>query len=310
MITAFLFLFQYRIAERAGVIDQQASVPFISRIAAVIRTIHTMLSKILLPRGLTYDYDIPWPQALPPVTEWILPLSLAALLVLLLLRRGFILFMLSLIPLIAAAPYANIIPLKHDIPGKLVFYDHYLLLPLLLLPSILVFLVSSGISRKKVLFATGICLMLVMTPVNYGLASHWRTRETLYLRMIETSPNLPKAYLFLAKSYEEQKRYLDVIRILLPIIERNDIPVYLESYLVMANAQFNIGNLPMAERYYRRYLVAFPTHSGALQNLTAALLEMGRCDDALQVIDDWEKAYPNHPLIEDSRRLAEKCETK
>lgn len=303
-----LFLYQYRIAARAGVVAQDLAIPLLSRIGGVVRTLHTMLSKLILPVDLTYEYDIPWPQGLPPVQEWLLPAALVTLLTLLMVRTNARFLLLALLPLVALLPYSNLIPLKHDIAGKMVFYDHYLLLSTMLLPSLALPLLSPHENVSRPFAAALAALLVILTVADYRLATHWRTQETLYSRMLQISPGLPKPYLFLAKMYEQKKQYQDAIRMLLPIIQKGvRDPLEVDAYLVMANAQAFSGNYPMAEKFYRTYLEYSPTNLQALQNLTATLLEMGRCRDAGEVIDQWQRAYPQDPNLAATRALAAEC---
>ncbi|GAB4301518.1 MAG: membrane protein [Desulfuromonadia bacterium] len=303
-----LFLYQYRIAVRAGVVAQEMTLPLLSRIGGVVRTLHTMLSKFFLPVNLTYEYDIPWPTALPPLSEWLLPTALAAALIILTLRRQYRILLVTLLPIAAILPYANVIPLKHNIAGKMVFYDHYLLLGTMLIPPILspVLFPKGRISRLH-LIPIG-AIMLLFTIMDYRLSGYWQTRETLYSRMIQISPGISKPYLFLAKMYVQQNRYQDAIRMLLPIIQKRvKDPLDVDAFLVMANAQAFSGNYPLAETYYRKYLQYSPSNLQALQNLTATLLELRRCREAHAVIEQWLEAYPGDPNAMKSKELADDC---
>lgn len=57
------------------------------------------------------------------------------------------------------------------------------------------------------------------------------------------------------------------------------------AWLGLGTAAYHRGELADAERHYRRALELDPDNTAALNNLAAAVLEQGRCDEAARLVD-------------------------
>lgn len=307
VVAVLIFTIQIRVALHAGVVDRSGAHGLTERAGGVARSLNAMLGKFLWPAGLSYDYDLLWPKGFPPVTEFILPVLLAAV-VFWLIRAGrrqlAALVLLALVPLL---PYSNIVPLRHNVPGQMVFYDHYLLLSIMLCAPLLTRLLLGLQERRRL---GGIVAVSVLAAVfagyDYQLYGHWKNRETLYQRVIAMAPRMPKGYLFLGKTYNEQGRYDEAIGILrqIPSLE-HWFPTYLEVYRELGDAYGRSGRFAEAAGAYRSYLEYQPNDRISLQNLAASLMEQQKYREALTVILQWRGYYPDDA---DARYSLQLCE--
>lgn len=80
--------------------------------------------------NLSYDYDITWPGSFNSGLERVLPVCIVVILTCLFLKKRYKVLFLCLLALIPFFPYTNAVPLRHVIPGNIVYYDHYLLFTL------------------------------------------------------------------------------------------------------------------------------------------------------------------------------------
>lgn len=303
-----IFLIQFKVALTAGVVDKSGSHGVLERIGGVIRAVNAMLVKFLYPVNLAYDYDLPWPDGIPPA-ESILPVLLLLYLLWLVLRERRQLLALCLLPLVTILPYSNIVPLRHNMAGRMVFYDHYLLFAIVLCAPLLtrMLLGFSDLWRRRAL--------LFMLLISVGLAAYdfrlygfWQTRESLYGRIIAVSPMLPKGYLFLGKSYLEQGRHVEAVGVLQKIFTLEGwYPTYLEAYRELGNAYAYIGRYAEAEQEYRRHLQHLPRDRGSLQNLSAALIMQEKYGEAREIILQWIGYYPED---QDARYNLQLCDER
>lgn len=290
-----VFIIQFKVALRAGVVDQNVGLGLVARVGGVVRSLNVMLWKFIYPANISYDYDLLWPQGLPPFSELLLPLLLLTLLVWLACRRRWQLLACVLLALVALLPYSNIIPLRHNVRGQMVFYDHYLLFATMLcVPLLTRLLLGVPAGWRSRVTAAGLALTVVMAGYNYHLYGFWANRETLYRRIIAVAPKLPKGYLFLGKSYNEQGRYGEAIEVLEKIFTLESwYPTYFEAYRELGNAYAYNRQFKAAEMAYRSFLELQPKDRAALQNLSAALIEQRRYQDAQNVILQWLAYYPD-----------------
>lgn len=294
ILAVVIFIAQFRIALEAGVVEKNIEIDLLSRIGGVIRSFNMMIVKFLLPINLSYDYDFIWPQGLPPAKEWLLPLCAVGLLLLLIARRNWGILLVTIMLLLTLMPYANIIPLRHNNAGQMVFYDHYLLFATVIAASLLTIALLPFVRRWQLLCVGAFTVCIVPLAVYNGyLFKFWQTRETLYRRIIQIAPDLPKGYLFLGETLNEKGRYNEAIDIFNRLLSLDNwFPTYLKVYRDMGDAYAFSGQLPDAVKFYRGYLQYQPRDRGALQNLSAALIKLNQCADAKQIIMTWLSLYP------------------
>lgn len=295
IVAAIIFAVQFQVALHAGVVEQGEGLGVVARVGGVIRLLNVMLVKFFYPVNLSYDYDLLWPKGFLSPLECLLPLLTLLLLCWLAFRRNWRLLLLTLLVLASLLPYSNIVPLRHNVRGQMVFYDHYLLFATMLsVPLLARLLLALGERWRTGLIPVLIILTAVVTLYDYRLHGFWKTRETLYQRIIAVGPKLPKGYLFLGKSYNEQGRYAEAIPVLEKIFTlENWFPTYVEGYRELGDAYAYSGRYADAERAYRRHLEYQPKDRGSLQNLSSALIEQRKCQDARAVILQWLAYYPD-----------------
>jgi tetratricopeptide (TPR) repeat protein len=189
----------------------------------------------------------------------------------------------------------------------MVFYDHYLLLSIMLCVPLLTRVLLNMPERRR---RGGIVAMAVLAVVfagyDYQLYGHWKNRETLYQRIIAMAPRMPKGYLFLGKAYNEQGRFDEAIGVLgkIPSLE-GWFPTYLEVYRELGDAYGRSGRFAEAAGAYRSYLEYQPQDRISLQNLSASLMEQHQYREALTVILQWRSYYPDDA---DARYNMQLCE--
>lgn len=308
LLAVVIFIAQFRIALKAGVVEKNIEIDLLSRIGGVIRSFNMMIVKFLLPINLSYDYDFVWPHGLPPVKEWLLPLCVAGLLILLIVRRNWGIFLVATMLLLTLMPYANIIPLRHNSVGQMVFYDHYLLFATVISASLLT-IVLLPFDRKWQL-AQVVAFTVCIVPLagyNSYLFRFWQTRESLYRRIIQIAPALPKGYLFLGETLNEKGRYNEAIDIFDRLLSLDNwFPTYLKVYRDIGDAHAFSGQLPEAVKFYRSYLQYQPKDRGVLQNLSAALIGLGQYGDAKVTIMTWLSHYPDDAEAKYNMQICER----
>jgi len=292
------FLVQFNVALKAGVVAQTENLTLAARAGGIIRTVNTMLGTLLFPHGLSYDYDIPWPSGLPPLTECILPLLAVICFAYILLLRRYRLFLLSMVVFLPLVPYLNIIPLGHTVKGQMVYYDHYLLFTLLLMPLLLSALlnrVSNGTWR--VLCAGLAMVAMIYAGYSYYLYGFWQTRETLYRRLVDISPGLSKGYFFLGRTYLEQERYPQAIKALNGVFKtRNWQPEFVDTFQMLGDAYAFSGDYRKGIDNYRRHLQNKPSDLKSLQNLSTALIMAAEYGEAAMAVNDLLTRYPGDAI--------------
>lgn len=294
LLAVFIFVAQFRVAYRAGVVEKSADIDLISRFGGTIRSLDMMLGKFFLPVNLSYDYDFIWPKGLPSFQEWLLPLAVVSALLLMLYKKRYEFLSISLLMLLTLVPYCNMIPLHHNNSGQMVFYDHYLLFATMLCASLLTMLLLALQERARIKgVAAAIVLSMLLTSYNFYLFRFWKDRESLYSRIIQISPSLPKGYLFLGKALNEKGRYKESIDTLSRLFTLNNwFPVYLEAYREIGNAYAFSGQMSAAETAYRNHLEYQPKDRTTLQNLSATLIAQSKYEDARAIILSWLTYYP------------------
>jgi tetratricopeptide (TPR) repeat protein len=294
LLAFLIFIIQFRVAFKAGVIEKNANTDFLSRMGGVVSSLNMMIEKFLFPVNLAYDYDLAWPNGFPALTEWLLPLAVFGGILLLLLKRKYDAFLVSIMMLLTLLPYLNIIPLHHNDSGQMVFYDHYLLFATMLSAALLTIIIRGFEERLQAVAVTSaIIISLVLSGYNYYLCRFWSDREALYSRIIQVAPGLPKGYLFLGKVLNEKGRHQEAIAVLEKMFTlKNWFPTYLEAYREIGNAYAFSGHMKEAESAYRIHLNYLPKDRGSLQNLSSALMEQKKYEEGKSVILTWLSYYP------------------
>lgn len=307
-ISVVIFTYQFRVAYRAGVVEKSADLELMARIGGVVRSLNIMFSKLFFPVNLSYDYDFAWPKTLPAYHEWLLPVAFVLFILFLLIKKRYGPFSVCLLILLTLLPYSNIIPLHHNSAGQIVFYDHYLLFAIMLGAS-LVAIMFMNLQGKafSLVIAAAVTLSVLFTGYNFHIYGFWKDRESLYSRIIDVAPNLPKGYLFLGKLLNEKGRHGEAVAVLNRLFTLDNwFPVYIEAYKELGNAYAFSGQLLEAEKSYRMHLKYQPKDRTTLQNLSATLLEQGKYDDAREVILSWLMHYPGDPDALNNLQLSKK----
>lgn len=308
VVATLIFTYQFRVAYSAGVVEKSTDIELIARFGGVIRSLNIMLSKVIFPVNLSYDYDFSWPKILPPYYEWLLPLAFLFTCLFVVLKNRYCLLSLLLLIFLTLFPYSNIVPLHHNSAGQIVFYDHYLLFAIMLATCLVAILLMQFQDRAFIrAIAVAVTFALFFTGYNFYLFGFWKDRVSLYSRIIQKAPNLPKGYLFLGKTLNEKGRHAEAAAVLSRIFALDNwFPVYIEAYKEIGNAYAFSGQLLEAENSYRMHLKYQPKDKGTLQNLSAALLEQGKDADAKAVILSWLAYYPGDPVAIHNLQLCKK----
>jgi tetratricopeptide (TPR) repeat protein len=297
LVSSVIFIYQFSVALK-GVVKSDEILAFAgSRLGGVVRTANLMVGKFLLPLNLTYEYSIEWPDTLTVGLEWLLPALLLISMVVLLYKKQYRYLFLESLLIIPLLPYMNIVPLAHGYAGNIVFYEHYLLFTTMAASPLMASLLVSSKPRWKlhlvVLFSAITVLFAIQD--NY-LSRFWRTTETLYARIIRTSPDLPRAYVFLGNSYLKNRRYEEAI---VWLEKAFSLDKDANALLALADAYAFSGRYAKAEKAYRLYLQNKAGNQKALQNLSNSLIMQNKFQEAQHFIDVWLSLSPN-----DQRALA------
>jgi hypothetical protein len=291
-----IFLVQFKVASHSGVVAHAENLAGGSRLGGLVRTLNTMLGTFLWPAHLSYDYDISWPAAWPPAGEWVLPILLATVLAAVAVigrRRTLLLTLLVLVPLV---PYLNIIPLGNNVLGKMVFYDHYLLHTIMLLPPLATCVLAARPSVAKRVALLAVAGTVVLSVYDRQLARHWQNRETLYQWVIDTSPRLPKGYLFLGTTYLDEGRYEEARETLQRVFSTTGWePTFADAYQWLGDANVQLGDYQAAARAYHAYLAYSPCNTRTLQRLSETLVTLHDYGQARQIVSKWLSCRPDDP---------------
>jgi len=296
LVALSLFAYQYKIALTGQVLGGDRGLSTGTRISGVVLTLHTALSHILYPVDLTYEYDLKWPSALTFGPEWILPITFLILVGALAMKRKWKILFLSALPVLLFLPYSNIIPIHHINVENIVYYDHYLLFPLLfmapLLSVLLFYLFQKNRSIPLVL-----CIVILGAYLyqDHVLAGSWKNREALYSRAIKYSPGISRPYAFLGHVYLEKGRYERALEFFSKGKEAGG-PLPLEFLLWEGNANAFSGRYVEAERTYLEYLETRPDDIRALQNLSSTLIMLRKYNDAEKILQKLFSLSPNDPI--------------
>ncbi len=295
-VAAVIFLFQIKVAYYSGVVANAENIAGGSRFGGFVRTLNTMIGTFLWPAHLSFDYDIPWPSSLPQIVEWLMPLALVAILLVVFKtgkRRTVWITLLVLVPLV---PYLNIFPLGNDISGKMVFYDHYLLYTIMLIPVLTTYFLASYPSLSKWGVVLAMAGVVALTTYDRQLACHWQNRESLYRWVINTSPHLPKGYLFLGMTYLDEGRYAEAKQSLLQVFSKTgweqSCP---ETYQLLGDTNVRLGDYRSAAWAYRAHLEYNPNNIETMERLVKTLITLHDYAQARQIIAKWLSYSPNNP---------------
>jgi tetratricopeptide (TPR) repeat protein len=222
--------------------------------------------------------------------------------------RRYFLLLLSLLPVIAISPYLNFFHFGQNLPGQMIFFDHYMLMPTFLASSLVgAVAVSSPDGWRKPLMAAVIALMLLFTVYDIYLGRFWKTTETVAKRAIAISPAMPKGYFFLGMKYLEEGRYGDAKVVLSRLMSTKQwFPTFVEAYQLLGDANAFSGEYITGAGYYSQYLAYKPGDRKTLQNLSTALIEGGRHGDAMKAVETLLSLYPGDQIgLSNKKRLNE-----
>ena len=305
--SALVFSVQWSVALQAGVITAHPGLSVESRIGGIVRILNTAVQHVLLPLNLTYDYEIRWPDSLNIGEEWVLPLLMIAGIAWFSYKRRYRILFFAAAFLIPLLPYLSIVPLTGITKRHMVYYDHYLLFSCMAGPLLLTRWSLSISGRWKIPFLLAAsCLSLIFMVQDNHLAAFWKTRETLYKRSIAVNPRLPRAYYFLGQLYIEQRRCDEAANSLSRGLSLQQDAPDMNLYPVLGDAYSCSGNYLEAEKTYRQYLAYRPNDVRTLQNLSGALIMLGKEREAKEVIKRWLLLSPEDPAALHALSLLEK----
>ena len=306
---AAIFWVQFQIASSSNVVG----VPGLTagaRVGGIVSTVSTALWKILLPVNLSYEYDIRWPGSFNLGLEWVLPLCLIAVLIYLFLKKRYKILFLCLLAVIPFLPYTNAVPLKHVVPGNIVFYDHYLLFTLAALSPLMTrgaLLLPRRLNKPLLVFV--LVLGTVYAIADYRLAGFWRTQADLYGRIIKQSPRLSRAYYFLGKDYLEKEKYNEALELFQKASSMGQTPPD-NYYIWLGNAYASLEDYEAAADAFREHLKIKPDEKPAMQNLSSALIMLKKYDEARALVDRILLIYPADADALFNRKVIEEAEQR
>lgn len=304
-----IFWVQFQVASGSNVVGA-AGLTAGERVGGIVRTVSTAAWKILFPVNLSYDYDITWPGSFNFGVEWVVPVCVIVILTYLFLKKRYKVLFLCLLALIPFFPYANAMPLKHVVPGNIVYYDHYLLFTLAAASPLMTrgaLTLPGRLNKRLLVFA--LVLGAVYAAADYRLAGFWRTQADLYGRIIKLSPRLSRAYYFLGKDYLEKERYDKALELFQKASSMGQTPPD-NYYSWLGNAYAFSEDYERAVSAYREQLRTKPDEKAAMQNLSSALIMLKRYDEAMAVVDRLLLLYPGDASALFNKKVIEEAEER
>ncbi len=287
-----IFWLQFQVAAASNVVGVQG-LSAGARIGGMARTLSMVPWKILFPVNLSYEYDIRWPGSFNFGIEWAVPACLAMIMGYLFLRKRYKVLFLCLLAIVPFLPYSNAVPLKHVVPGNIVYYDHYLLFTMAgLSPLLTRGALSLPRRADRALLAAALLIAIVYAAVDYRLAGFWKTQAGLYERIISLSPRLARSYYFLGKDYLEKEEYGKALELFQKASSMGQTPPD-NYYTWLGNAYAFSGDYENAAKAFMEQLRVKPDEKAAMQNLSSALIMMGRHDEAAALVEKVLLIYPD-----------------
>lgn len=290
LVSWSIFGYQLYVAFQKVLETEGLDVFLAAKVGGTIRIFNIMLLKLVYPAGLSYEYEIRWPQGLNLSPEWVIPIIVIVAVLYLALKKRHIVLFLALMSLIPLGPYLNIIPIRHGYQDYMVHYDHYLLMPLALSAPLLARTISHVPDRSlRWLIAIAAIVMALFAYIDYQQSGIWKNKVTLYERCIETAPDIARSYYFLGEAYIDNKRYEDAAIVLSTgyQLDSNDMNI-LKS---LGDSYSFGGKYAEAEKLYKEHL----QHSydiGVIQNLTNTLILQGKFEEARSYLNIWLAKSP------------------
>jgi tetratricopeptide (TPR) repeat protein len=274
--------------------------------AGMIRSLHLFLLKAVFPIGLAYEYDARWPGSFSLSREMLLPLCLMGWGIFLAVRRRYkSLFGLCAV-FLPLLPYLNVIPLNHGYPGYMVHYDHYMLFSLAVFPVLIMTSEWGNPPQRPRLGAiavVGAALLIASSLYCHDLSAAWRTKESLYLRNISISPDMPRPYDFLGFYYVTKKQYEKAIPYFLR--SRELLPATPRVLAALGDAYAFSGQYAKGEETYKVLLAKDPLNRAVLLNLANCLILQDKFSEARRHISRWAANYPGDSRMLQAQRFLE-----
>lgn len=303
---ALIFWVQFQVASASHVVGEQG-LSAGARLGGIARTVSTAPLKILFPVNLSYEYDIRWPESFNFGLEWAVPVFLAFMLAWLFIGKRHKALFLCLLAVVPFLPYTNAVPLKHVVPGNIVYYDHYLLFTMAgLAPLLTRGALSLPRSMDKALLALALITAFAYAAVDFRLAGFWQTQAGLYERIISVSPRLARSYYFLGKDYLDKEKYDRALELFRKASSMGQTPPD-NYYSWLGNAYAFSGDYENAAAAFREHLRSKPDEKAAMQNLSSALIMMGRHDEAAALVEKVLIKYPADADALYNRRVIEEA---
>ncbi|MDO8444930.1 MAG: tetratricopeptide repeat protein [Deltaproteobacteria bacterium] len=198
-------------------------------------------------------------------------------------------FFVSLIPVL------NIVPLKHPIGERYLYY------PTIGLSILLASLIINNYSKvflKPIL----ICLLIIFPFLTYERNKVWRDNFSLWTDTLKKMPQSYRAYNNLGILYMETGKLGKAMDFYKIALELN--PNLAEAHNNLGLIYRLQGRLAEAEKEFEAALKLKPDFMEAYGNLISAYADEGRLEDALQVYHDALKHNPYDPYLPYNMGLA------
>ncbi len=185
--------------------------------------------------------------------------------------------------------------IESSVPMKDVIFEHRVYLPSVAFVLAIPYYLFSLVKRHRIVLPVLCSLVLILSVMTYQRNKVWKSELTLWLDVIEKSPNKARPHVELGAAYGRIGDYDKVIELNLRAIE-------LDPYRALAygNAGFGFyqkGDINKAIKYYHDAFKYQDYLPWIANNLSVAYRKSGRLDQALY----WsEKAVALNPILPSS----------
>ena len=178
--------------------------------------------------------------------------------------------------------------------------EHRLYLPSIGLFSAVAVYVASNIRMHAYnLRAVSVVILAILAVLTFSRNAVWATEYSLWRDVSIKSPHSARPHSFIAKSYYAEGRYSDAVSELERVLEIDPAYDQIEDvYNNLGLAYMGLGRLNAAAASFRSAINAAPGLVEAYSGLGQVLFDLGRYDEAADVLERGAKVNPGfEPVI-------------